>query len=617
MKLALLPIALFGCALVALPAEDLFMAIREGKHARVKALIAAGADVNAPNPGGITPLLQAVITSDREMVRLLIAKGANANGAGESGVTPLHSAAFDAELTRMLLAAGANLNAATSTGHTPLGGSVMLERNEGVVEELLRAGASVNPPAAGTNTQPSILRRAVTSGNAGTVRILLDKDADVKAALPLGRIALQRGCLDCLRLLFEKGAKPTTRMVADAASPGSLEAVKLLVEAGAPVNGQDARGYTPLMRALSYNQNPALVDYLLSQGAHLVPKNETGDTALSMARRHGDTVLVAKLREAGAPDAEAVTLPQPVQDNTVPAAIERVLPLLQKIGPPVFKRRGCVTCHNNTLPVQTAAMAKRRGFKIDEDMQSREIKQISAEHRARRQALIAGTGIPEIFGYTLLALDAVGYAPDAGTDFAAHQLAFRQEPAGYWRVGDYRPPQEYSRIAATAFAIRGLQTFTPPGRAKESKERIRRARAWLLAARPHGVEEQATRLLGLGWTKSFTAKAVRDLVAAQGAGGGWAQLPGMTPDAYATGLALYALRLGGGMAPLHEVYQRGVRHLLETQRPDGSWFVQTRSYPFQPYFESGFPHGHSQWISAAGSSWATMALLLTVPEVSR
>jgi hypothetical protein len=36
--------------------------------------------------------------------------------------------------------------------------------------------------------------------------------------------------------------------------------------------------------------------------------------------------------------------------------------------------------------------------------------------------------------------------------------------------------------------------------------------------------------------------------------------------------------------------------------------VKGRSIPFQPYFESGFPYGHDQWISAAATNWATMAL---------
>jgi hypothetical protein len=34
---------------------------------------------------------------------------------------------------------------------------------------------------------------------------------------------------------------------------------------------------------------------------------------------------------------------------------------------------------------------------------------------------------------------------------------------------------------------------------------------------------------------------------------------------------------------------------------------------FQPYFDAGFPHGFDQWISAAGTSWATMALSMASP----
>lgn len=597
--------------------DNLFEAIRQGNHSLVTRLAGRGADVSAAGPAGLTPLLQAVITSDVKMVRLLIAKGADAKVAGESGITPLHAAVFDAELTRVLLEAGADANAQTSTGATPLSGAVVRRGNDAVIELLLRAGADVNALPASSAGRVSPLRRAIGTGDAGTVRRLIAKGADIKLAEPFNRFAMQGGCVECMRQVLEKGTKPTGQMVADAAAPGSFDLVKLLVEAGAPVNHQDSRGYTPLMRAvLSYNQKPELISYLLAKGAPTAPKNETGDTALSMARRFGETPIVAMLREAGATDVEVVTLPPPVKENNAKAAIARALPLMQKIGQPVFKRRGCVTCHNNTLPAQVVAMARRSRFAVDEEIAKRELLQIVADHRARRQALIIGSGLPEIYGYTLMALNTSGHAADSGTDLAVHQIAFRQEPDGFWRVDDYRPPQEYSRIAATALAIGGLQAYSPPGRAKEMKERIARARKWLTASRPEGAEEHSMRLLGLAWSKTPNAtmeSAVRDLIALRNRDGGWPQLPGMASDAYATGLALYALRLGGGVAVSHDAYQGGVRYLLDTQRPDGSWFVQTRSYPFQPYFESGFPYGHSQWISAAGSSWALMSLLLTLP----
>jgi hypothetical protein len=51
-----------------------------------------------------------------------------------------------------------------------------------------------------------------------------------------------------------------------------------------------------------------------------------------------------------------------------------------------------------------------------------------------------------------------------------------------------------------------------------------------------------------------------------------------------------------------------VAFLLKTQRADGTWAIKTRSKPFQPYYESGFPHGKDQFISIAATGWATAAL---------
>jgi hypothetical protein len=53
---------------------------------------------------------------------------------------------------------------------------------------------------------------------------------------------------------------------------------------------------------------------------------------------------------------------------------------------------------------------------------------------------------------------------------------------------------------------------------------------------------------------------------------------------------------------------------LGNQQEDGSWYVQTRALGFQPWFDAGFPHGHNQWFSAAGTNWAAMALTYALPE---
>ena len=122
-------------------------------------------------------------------------------------------------------------------------------------------------------------------------------------------------------------------------------------------------------------------------------------------------------------------------------------------------------------------------------------------------------------------------------------------------------------------------------------------------------------LLGLTWANASAADirtSATALLAGQRPDGGWAQLPTLETDAYATGQALVALQTAG-----HEVssaeYRRGAAYLLRTQFADGSWLVRSRSFPVQPLRDTGFPHGKHQWISAAGTSWAATALALTLP----
>ncbi len=123
--------------------------------------------------------------------------------------------------------------------------------------------------------------------------------------------------------------------------------------------------------------------------------------------------------------------------------------------------------------------------------------------------------------------------------------------------------------------------------------------------------------LGLAWAGAPAATittAARALAATQREDGGWSQLATMGSDAYASGQALFALNTAARMAVSDPVFRKGIDYLLRTQHADGSWQVATRSIWVQPYFESGFPHGHNQWISTAGTAWAVMALSLTQPQ---
>jgi N-acyl-D-amino-acid deacylase len=84
----------------------------------------------------------------------------------------------------------------------------------------------------------------------------------------------------------------------------------------------------------------------------------------------------------------------------------------------------------------------------------------------------------------------------------------------------------------------------------------------------------------------------------------------MKPDAYATASVLVALNKAGGLPAGDERWQKGAEFLLATQQPDGSWHVKSRVKPVQDYFESGFPHGKDQFISAFATGWAAEALLI-------
>jgi len=219
-----------------------------------------------------------------------------------------------------------------------------------------------------------------------------------------------------------------------------------------------------------------------------------------------------------------------------------------------------------------------------------------------------------VLGYQLVGLDAERYKPDLNTDAAAMYLKSRQMPDGRWAypAADARQPLCNDYIGQTALAMRALQLYAPKADKAEYEKSVRLAAAWLAAAQPKFNEDRIWRLMGLGWAgrdKGVTANAVRDLVSGQRSDGGWSDLPSTPSSAYATGRALVALQ-AAGLPVSDAAYQRGVRFLLNTQMGDGSWYIPTRALALQPFFDSGFPHGFNQSISAAGTSWATVALAL-------
>jgi squalene cyclase len=117
----------------------------------------------------------------------------------------------------------------------------------------------------------------------------------------------------------------------------------------------------------------------------------------------------------------------------------------------------------------------------------------------------------------------------------------------------------------------------------------------------------------MGVSDSTLRKLTKAILAAQRKDGGWAQNAFLSSDAYATGQTLVTLAKTGMLKPSDPVYQRALKYLLSTQHGDGSWYVRSRAPKFQPFFESGFPYGHDQWISAMATGWATAAVATALP----
>lgn len=311
-------------------------------------------------------------------------------------------------------------------------------------------------------------------------------------------------------------------------------------------------------------------------------------------------------------------------DAAIRAAVEKAIPLLQGLGPTFIEKTGCTSCHHNSLPAMAIGLARDRGFKIDEGvMRENSVATllVFAQQRERMlQGIQALPNMPITASYTLLGLAANKQPADKTTDAIVHYLLRGQQKDGCWRSAANRPPLEYSDFTATALTLRVLQLYTPQGEIEEVERRVERAKAWLVVATPKTNEERVFQLLGLGWANASKAeieKPVSGLLAEQRADGGWAQLSTLESDAYATGQAIVALSQAGGLRVTHPACRRGIKFLLTTQFKDGSWLILTRAFPVQRYFESGFPHGKNQFISAAGTAWAAMALALTIEPPKR
>jgi hypothetical protein len=458
------------------------------------------------------------------------------------------------------------------------------------------------------------------------MQLLHDRGAETKSVSGTAlAFAVATNCSRCMDIAAKNmDAASYTYALLQIATFGDVNAVRFTLDHGANVNAADPVGRTVLMYAAVSDLLPLdEVKLLIERGADVNAKSHSGQTALDIAKLHGDTPIVDLLMKSGAAGRTAAPPALKLQrGNTVQAAVQRSLPLLQRADTSFTQKTGCVSCHNESLPAMAVSLARKNGVKLDEQTAGPQVKAnvaflASSRERMRQGISFVPLADPDILSYVLIGLHGEQYKPDENTDTVAMHLKTHQMPDGRWATGpgSSRPPLCAGDITQTALALRALQFYSPNVDKAGYEKSIQLAAAWLAKAQSRTGEDRAWRLLGLAWAgkdKDAIQKAMRELLATQRADGGWSDIATLPSGAYATGQALVALQ-AAGLAVSDPAYQRGVQFLLNTQLEDGSWYVKTRALGFQPYFDNGFPHGVDQWISGAATSWATMALTLASP----
>jgi N-acyl-D-amino-acid deacylase len=337
-----------------------------------------------------------------------------------------------------------------------------------------------------------------------------------------------------------------------------------------------------------------------------------------MRRRDVGCLFVLAISSA----ARAADAAPPVAESDLRSAVGKALPPIQHSQDVWDKKQECASCHHQFLPVVAFKLALDRGIAFD----GKAAHGVAAKTFAPLKDIDEAVqhtyfiDVPEVATYLVAAHEA-GVRPSPTTAGHAQFVAGYQRPDGSWRPMDHRPPQSHSPVISTAYCLRALQLYMPESRKAETDERVRNAREWLLKSQPAPTTDRVNRLLGLKWAGTDDAviqDAAQQLFAEQRDDGGWAQLPRMSSDAYATGETLHVLHTAAGIPTSHPAYQRALRFLLKTQEPDGSWRVETRLHPpapiSPPYFDSKFPHGRSQFVSIMGTTWAAAAMSHALPK---
>jgi ankyrin repeat protein len=244
--------------------ESLHGAVSDNDIQLVKQHLAAGANVNAKNEQGQTPIHLAAKTRKvkKEITELLIANNADVNVKAVDGATPLHLVK-NKEVAELLIEKGADVNVKDRKGRTPLDFAVTGKRAE--TEELIRKNGGER------GEYKMTIYQAASIGDLETVEKLLESGTDVNQKIRQGYTPLMAaGTKEIAEFLISKGASVNESTIFgtalhEAVNRRRYEVAKVLLENGASVDAKTNVGKTPLDMAIKWKQKK-IADLLRKHG---------------------------------------------------------------------------------------------------------------------------------------------------------------------------------------------------------------------------------------------------------------------------------------------------------------------------------------------------------------
>ena len=266
-------------------------------------LIDGGADVDARNKEGVTPLAIAVQKNDLETVKLLTASGADIHTQDTNGNSPLSIALAGSSEMLEAVVNEKNAGLTDSNGNTPLHLALICDAPLAKIQYIISLMKDVNTRNKDGN---SALFLSILKNRQKVGELLLAKNADIFSTntnnnSPL-RLALKYGgsvqdWLITSRTIKQKDGTGNT-VLHYAAEWQYKDAISGLVMKGADISAKNANGETPLFSAVKTN-NPAIIQTVVDCGADIKERDNLGSTAMHTAVRWDAPDSINKLISLG------------------------------------------------------------------------------------------------------------------------------------------------------------------------------------------------------------------------------------------------------------------------------------------------------------------------------